>query len=117
MPCLPKIPQMYRVGICRRVSRNEPDDCNDEPYFEDFTATRRIYEDSDALVPLASQRNPREPNWTPANTTSQLNLEVRGANHFSQANHPSVRRQLDAVFDGTPFTNSLQLQQAFRVGR
>ena len=115
MPCLPKIPQMYRVGICRRVSRNEPDDCNEEPYYTTYTATRRIYEDSDALVPLASQRNPREPNWTPATINSELNLEVRGANHFSQANHPSVRRQLNAVFNGDAHPNNPALHDAFRV--
>ena len=79
-----------------------------------YTATRRIYEDSDALVPLASQRNPREPNWTPAITNSELNLEVKGANHFSQANHPEVRKKLNAVFSAT-FTRNPQLIDAFLV--
>lgn len=114
MPCLPKIPQMYRVGICRRVSRNEPDDCNDEPYFEDFTATLRIYEDSDALVPLASQMNPREATWKPGQTTSNLNLEVNKVDHFSQANHPTVRRQIEATIRGTS-SNLERVVKAFFV--
>ena len=80
-----------------------------------YTAFKRIYEDSDALVPLASQRNPREANWQPGQR-SELNLRVEGANHFSQSNHPEVRRQLNSVFDAS-FTNNPQLIQAFLVRR
>jgi hypothetical protein len=91
----------------------------DLPYFEDYIATRRIYEDSDALVPVASQRNPREPNWVPSSTTgnndTELNLQVRGANHFSQSNHPEMRRQLNAVFNGDIHRNNPLLRKAFEV--
>jgi hypothetical protein len=102
-----------RVDPCRQSNRFDPD-CDAEPYYEDYTATRRIYEDSDALVPVASQRNPREPNWTPGQP-SELNLQVDGANHFSQANHPRVRQALNSVYNGDIHRNNRQLQDAFRV--
>jgi preprotein translocase subunit SecD len=64
---------------------------------------------------VESQRNPREANWTPGQTApSDFNLEVKGANHFSQANHPEMRKQLNTVFDGR-FTTNPQIQEAFRV--
>jgi hypothetical protein len=114
----------YQVTVlrdpCGTTLISNPD-C-DSPLEEvTVTRTRRIITPSDGIVRVESQRNPREANWTPAatanaNTDTELNLEVKGANHFSQANHPQVRRQLNRVFNGD-FTTNTQLQQAFRVGR
>ena len=108
----------YQVPIlqdpCGTSLINNPD-C-DLPLQEVLvTRTRRVYTPNDGLVRIESQRNPREPNWTPAITNSELNLEVKGANHFSQANHPNVRRELDRLFDGRVHPNNPPFQEAFRV--
>ena len=95
-------------------------DCLDPLQEVTVTRTRVITLPNDALVPVYSQANPREPNWKPSSTTgsndTELNLQIRNANHFSQANHPNVKSQLNVVFDGR-FTNNAQLKQAFEVGR
>ena len=92
----------YQVTIlqdpCGTSLLDNPD-CLDPLQEVTVTRTRVITLPNDALVPVYSQANPREAAWKPGQTTSNLNLEVKGANHFSQANHPSVRRGLNDIFD------------------
>ena len=93
----------YQVTIlqdpCGTTLLDNPD-CLDPLQEVTVTRTRVITLPNDALVPVYSQANPREAAWKPGQPQpSQLNLEVRGANHFSQANHPSVKAQLNDVFD------------------
>lgn len=72
------------------------------------------------IVSTDTQESPQERNWRcsnlpDANTPSGLNLEAHKVNHFSQANHPSVRRQLNGVFNGDIHRNNPPLRDAFRV--
>ncbi|MCU0428232.1 MAG: hypothetical protein MUF71_21680 [Candidatus Kapabacteria bacterium] len=93
----------YQVTILQDpcgTSMIDNPDCLDPLQEVTVTRTRVITLPNDALVPVYSQANPREPNWKPGTASPQfLNLEVRSANHFSQANHPSVKTQLNSVFD------------------
>ena len=71
---------------------------------------------NDGIVSTDTQESPQEKGWNGGSTTSGLNLEANKVDHFSEANHPTVRRQIERTLDATT-SNLPSVRDAFRVGK
>jgi hypothetical protein len=80
----------------------------------DVQITVPVYLPHDGILGTQTQESPQERNWTGGSTPSGLNLEANKVDHFSQANHPTVRRQIEATIRGTT-SNLRNVQDAFFV--
>ena len=79
-----------------------------------FQITYPIRLPNDGIVGANTQESPQERNWRSGSTTSGLNLEANKVDHFSQANHPTVRRQIEATITGIS-SNLSRVRDAFLV--
>ncbi len=91
----------------------EPDPNGDYPRV-DVQITYPIRLPNDGIVGANTQESPLERNWRFGSGTSGLNLDANKVDHFSQANHPTVKLQLQKTMDGTS-SNLQKVIDAFRV--
>jgi hypothetical protein len=80
----------------------------------DVQITYPIRLPNDGIVPASTQESPQERNWRSGSTPSGLNLEANKVDHFSEANHPTIRRQIEATIRGTS-SNLERVRSAFFV--
>ena len=71
---------------------------------------------NDGILSTDTQLSPQEQAWNGRSSTTGLNLEANKVDHFSQANHPTVRRQIERTLDSET-TSSTQIRTAFRTER
>lgn len=69
---------------------------------------------NDGIVPSTTQESPQERNWRSGSSVSGLNLEANKVDHFSQANHPTIKRQIEATITGRS-SNLRTVIDAFKV--
>ena len=69
---------------------------------------------NDGILSTDTQLSPQEQSWNGRSSTTGLNLEANKVDHFSQANHPTIRRQIEATIRGTT-SNLRNVQDAFFV--
>jgi len=82
----------------------------------DVQITYPLYLPHDGIVPASTQESPQERGWRRGSTVSGLNLEANKVDHFSEANHPTVKRQIEATIRGTS-SNLERVRIAFQVER
>lgn len=62
----------------------------------------------------STQESPQEQGWRSGSTPYGLNLEANKVDHFSQANHPRIRTQIEATITGRTTSNQ-RIVDTFKV--